>query len=382
MATELLLGVRLMPGPSKVIKLNDVNLKAKVENLRMETATKIELPKDSFELIYCGCILEDDVTLESCGLKSGAMIHVLKKKDPEIPVPAKSISEESILQLASAFRSFNENPALRSALHRLSKRPEVIENIILTTPGLNEDSVAIAMLQDPDLMAYFTHSDTVKRIAELHPVLVEAAQLIAAAVHEEAHNAAASSGPSSSSMNAASTAYSYSLDNLSDDEMAGDSSQSSDSAQHQNGSSRLDAGSNPMAITTAQLAAALARAGANGRTRIPPPSSSSSSASTGSFSSGVITTEMFTQAMQQAFAASSASGLPPPLQTSASSTAISTAPSAAIPPVRSSSNLETQLAQMHEIGLRDDTINIQALEFTNGDVQAAIELVFSGLGDN
>lgn len=69
------------------------------------------------ELIYCGCILEDDVTLESCGLKSGAMIHVLKKKDPEIPVPAKSISEESILQLASAFRSFNENPALRSALH-------------------------------------------------------------------------------------------------------------------------------------------------------------------------------------------------------------------------------------------------------------------------
>lgn len=48
MATELLLGVRLMPGPSKVIKLNDVNLKAKVENLRMETATKIELPKDSF----------------------------------------------------------------------------------------------------------------------------------------------------------------------------------------------------------------------------------------------------------------------------------------------------------------------------------------------
>lgn len=46
---------------------------------------------------------------------------------------------------------------------RLSKRPEVIDNIISSSPGLHEDSVAIAMLQDPDLMAHFTDVDTVKR---------------------------------------------------------------------------------------------------------------------------------------------------------------------------------------------------------------------------
>jgi hypothetical protein len=33
------------------------------------------------ELIYCGNILEDDSTLRSCGLKSGVMVHVLKKKE-------------------------------------------------------------------------------------------------------------------------------------------------------------------------------------------------------------------------------------------------------------------------------------------------------------
>lgn len=33
------------------------------------------------ELIYCGNILEDDATLKSCGLKSGVMVHVLKKKE-------------------------------------------------------------------------------------------------------------------------------------------------------------------------------------------------------------------------------------------------------------------------------------------------------------
>jgi len=33
------------------------------------------------ELVYCGNILDDDSTLKSCGLKSGVMVHVLKKKE-------------------------------------------------------------------------------------------------------------------------------------------------------------------------------------------------------------------------------------------------------------------------------------------------------------
>lgn len=46
---------------------------------------------------------------------------------------------------------------------RLSKRPEVIDNIISSSPGLHEDAVAIAMLQDPELMAHFIDVDTVRR---------------------------------------------------------------------------------------------------------------------------------------------------------------------------------------------------------------------------
>ncbi|XP_033219377.1 ubiquitin-like protein 7 [Belonocnema kinseyi] len=355
MTTELVLSVRLPSQTPSTYKLSDINLKNKVEELRNEAAGKTNLPKDSFELIYCGCILEDDATLESCGLKNGATVHILKKNAPETPVPAKSISDISVTQLANAFQSFNANPALRSALHRLSKRPEVIENIISSSPGLSEDAVAIAMLQDPDLMAHFTDPDTVKRIAELHPLLVEAAQHISTAVHEEAHNSAASSSDPSSS-NAPSTAYSYSLDNMSDDEeMAGDSSQSSDSAlgRHQSNS----------AITTAQLAAALSRAGGRGF----PHSGSSTSSSRASRNSGLITTEMFSQAMQQAFASAPAPAAPV-------SAAASTTPQ--------SVDIQRQLAQMHEIGLLDDAVNLQALQVTSGDVQAAIELVFSGFSDN
>lgn len=186
--------------------------------------------------------------------------------------------------------------------------------------------------------------------------------MIAAAVHEEAHSTAAS-GPGPSSINAPSTAYSYSLDNLSDDEemAGGDSSQSSDSAQP---NVLSEFSSNSSTITTAQLAAALSRAGARNAF---PLSNSSSLTSTTSLNSSVITTEMFSQAMQQAFAAApnSVSGLPP------------------IPPILpQSSDLQLQLTQMHEIGLQDDAVNVQALQFTNGDVQAAIELVFSGFNDS
>jgi ubiquilin len=40
--------------------------------------------------------------------------------------------------------------------------------------------------------------------------------------------------------------------------------------------------------------------------------------------------------------------------------------------------LSRQLQQMHELGLTDDTLNVQALQATGGDVHAAIDIVFSG----
>lgn len=49
---------------------------------------------------------------------------------------------------------------------RIIKRPEVVDNIILSSPGLHKDAVAIAILQDPDLMSHFTDVDTVKKLVK------------------------------------------------------------------------------------------------------------------------------------------------------------------------------------------------------------------------
>ncbi|OAD57766.1 Ubiquitin-like protein 7 [Eufriesea mexicana] len=347
MSSELILSVRLDPQTVSTIKLSDINFKTKVEELKHEVAGRVNLTKESFELIYCGCVLEDDMTLESYGLKGGAMVHVLRKRESEMLSFPKDISEDRILQLVSAFKSFKKNPGLRSALYRIGKKPEVLNNIISSSPGLHEDTVAIAILQDPDLMSYFTDVETVRRFAEAHPVLVEAAQNIAAAVHAEAHNNV-TVGSNSSLANSQPTVYSYSLDNLSgDEEMAGDSSQSSDSTQPSN----LSSNPTNSAVTVAQLAAAVSRATAESF----PFLNSTSSTSTGSTNSGIITTEMFTQAMQQVHT-------PPVLPRS--------------------SDLQQMLAQMHELGLQNDTLNLRALHLTNHDVQAAIDLVFSGFSNN
>lgn len=40
-------------------------------------------------------------------------------------------------------------------------------------------------------------------------------------------------------------------------------------------------------------------------------------------------------------------------------------------------NMAPQLAQMRELGISDEIVAIQALEATNGDVQAAINIIFS-----
>lgn len=199
-------------------------------------------------------------------------------------------------------------------------------------------------------------------------MLIEAAQNIAAAVHEEAHNAA-SSGSSSSMANSQATARSYSVDNMTlEEEMARDIANffsthpmndlrfpNTPSNNSQASSQRSD---NPASSTSS---------GIGGGTN---------PASAGNQSTGVVTRQMFMEAMRQVALTTNNS-----TAQAASSQVASLSP--ILPTISpQATDLQRQLAQMHEMGLQDDMLNVQALQFTNGDVQAAIELVFSGFGDN
>lgn len=61
----------------------------------------------------------------------------------------------------------------------------------------------------------------------------------------------------------------------------------------------------------------------------------------------------------------------------------STAASSSQSPVPKDEDFRTQLDHMHEMGLLDDALNVRALLICSGDVNAAINLVFSGaIGDD
>lgn len=220
------------------------------------------------------------------------------------------------------------------------------------------------MLQDPDLIVHMSDPETVRKIAKQHPSLIEAANYIAAHVHEEAANV-------NQNQASTSTGYSYSLEALSDDEEM-DSSSSDPPRESQ----PLTRNSSYNAITAAQLAAAIANAT---NTNFGSPSMNSP-ASNPPPTGNVITSEMFSNAMQQAFA------------TSPFGAAFGSTPSTPNPAnVNRNSEEETienitrrlqpQLRQMREMGLTNDAVNVRALQATSGDVQSAIELVFSGAID-
>lgn len=72
------------------------------------------------DIIYCGCFLENDSTLESCGLKNGAMVHILKKKENEEKNTSNSRNasdqEANLAMLTSMFKSFLGDPLLELAM--------------------------------------------------------------------------------------------------------------------------------------------------------------------------------------------------------------------------------------------------------------------------
>nr|BAN20903.1 unkown protein [Riptortus pedestris] len=206
--STLVLAIRYPPNDFTRLQLDQVNFDSKVDNFKCDVSTKTNIPKESMELVYCGNILDDELTLSSYGLKPGVMLHVLKKKAKDVPIRSQPMSEQDIKALVIAFKTLTLNPSHRNSLQKLS-RPDILENIIMITPGLSQDPVAISLIQDPELMVRLANFETVRRIVELHPALAEAANHIAATVHEEAiHSHTA--GPSTSAFGL--------LDLLSDDD--------------------------------------------------------------------------------------------------------------------------------------------------------------------
>ncbi|CAH1798046.1 unnamed protein product, partial [Owenia fusiformis] len=335
MATNSVVLCNRMSSKTSRLRLEGVDFSGNVSIFRKNISQRLDINAEEIELVYCGRCLKDEDTVTSYGVRPGATVHVLKSNKTELPSAVQALDNTAVQQCVTALQNTLENPAYRHIVERMLSDPKTLENIVAATPGVDKDPVALAMLQDPDTLSILADKDVMLKAIESHPCMGHAAQMVAAAVKKEV-----AKGTTSSSRGT------YSMDQMDEEDFMG-SSRSRGPQQ---------------AITTNQLAAALAMANSSSSSR--PTESmdqSSSSNSTSrpdnsSASANQITNDFIRYALQ------AASGAPPGGSTEASA--------------MTRENLQSQLQQLHDMGISDEATALRALQATGGNVQAALELIF------
>lgn len=87
------------------------------------------------------------------------------------------------------FRAALTNPSFRQVLQNISK-PESLNSLITSVPGLSDDQVAVSMLHDWELLLQLAESKAVNTLAEKHPAVLDAISQILASVPGIANPAA------------------------------------------------------------------------------------------------------------------------------------------------------------------------------------------------
>ncbi|XP_051898666.1 ubiquitin-like protein 7a [Pristis pectinata] len=347
------------PGPGGGLRI------AALKELIAERLPGAAPAPELIELVYCGRKLKDEQTLDFYGIQGGSTIHVLKKSWPEPeqkPEPvdqAAAAREFRVLQAA-----LHASPAYREAVFKMLGNKESLDQIIVATPGLSNDPIALGVLQDKDLFVLFTDPSLLDTLISSHPALVNAMVLVL-------HSVTGTTPPptaGSNSRNIQSTSYSevpggFLFDGLSDDEDEFQQSRATASSSNASGSRPATLGYSgsvgPRPITQSELATALALASTPESSAVTPTTGTQGTSSSLSpvMNSGVpsaapISHDIFSQALQQALQASNISAL--------------------------QNQWQPQLQQLRDMGIQDNELSLRALQATGGDIQAALELIFAG----
>ncbi|XP_063830111.1 ubiquitin-like protein 7 isoform X1 [Ostrinia nubilalis] len=377
------LGIKVKPGPIERHKLENFSLDNTVGLLRSEAEKKANVPSTSLELIHHGKILKDDATLLDSGVKNGEMVHVVKRKFQAAPPPPPSYSDSELQQLNTSLRTLGctpNAPGWTRAMQLLNDENAMAE-ISESVPSLVEDCSTLSILHEVELLAALgANVQTMRRGANAHPGLPNALRTLMRLVR----SSSSASGTIDGSV--PTSGFAYSLEALSEDEDADEEETEEGAAER-----------NP--ITQEQLAAALqaateavsgSRSGAGGQDSLlrllaaaddSTRSTEASTPTTTGASRSMITPEMFSEAISEAITRAgstrnSTSASTPMDQGSASAGSSSTL-------ISREEDFAPQLQHMHEMGLVDDALNVRALLICSGDVNAAINLVFSGaIGDD
>ncbi|XP_022100884.1 ubiquitin-like protein 7 [Acanthaster planci] len=362
-------------------QLDEIDFSGLVSSLREKVSAAIGLPSSELSMVYCGRLLRDTDSLKFYGLESGCTVHALRKKEPVPTAQAEPLDDVAIRHLITALHAALLNPAHRQAVHRILTSTETIDNIIAVTPGLASDHTAVSMLRDPELLIQIADADNVRRIVGAHPAIGHAVMHIAASVNEEgiqtdrARTAEAEQGPlqpdlSDDEMDTSSNVSNHSISPFQVIECflsaalagagVGSAGSSAGAFNTQGTFQPYSATPRPQnqAVTTSQPSTSTSSQGQG---------SSSGSRVRGQSSSSLITADLLARALQQHQQVATAR-----------TTTSRQAPDHSDGSTLSAQQLQVQLQQLRSMGITDDTVSLQALQVTGGNVQAALELIFEG----
>ncbi|XP_066524494.1 ubiquitin-like protein 7a [Hoplias malabaricus] len=315
------------------------------------------------ELVYCGRKLRDELTLDSYGIQSGSTVHILRKSwpEPEIqPEPVDRVTAAREFRVLQA--ALHTSTAYRDSVFKMLNNKESLDQIIVATPGLSSDPMALSVLQDKELFIQFTDPNMLDMLINSHPALVNAIILV---LHSVAGSVPTQQS-ASSSRNVSSSSYSdmpggFLFEGMSDDEEEFQSGNRGGLSSSSTGTSGLRPATlgysgavGPRPITQSELATALALASTPESSAVTPTiGNQGASSGVSPIPAGTpITNDLFNQALQQALQVSSISSL--------------------------QSQWQSQLQQLRDMGIQDEELILRALQATGGDIQAALELIFAG----
>ncbi|KAL1400956.1 hypothetical protein pipiens_007009 [Culex pipiens pipiens] len=379
------LGVHLPFKSYRKIKVDNFDLSNKTEQLREEARKAIsELPAEEFDFIYCGDLLQNDDVLQEKGVENGSVVHLIqKKKDlPSLP-QVDNFTEADVQQVLGIWRTVDPSNFQKV------RHPEFMKNVLDANPAIRQDLWALSILKDPILLSSMQQPETIRRVAEKHYILIKASRSIVQLLN--------------SKMISKSTTFSPTIESALEDALS-DSSSSEDNTSPTTSTGVRSA----RRITADQLASALAFAGssynslnsisqrdADNRQTTDPTSQPSTSGSAPA--SNRITSSMFMNALSEVIQSQRQrepnSNEPEPMDTSPATAATAQPPAAAPGDMgaqtlsqhstleASLSQYRAELEQMREMGLTDTETNLQALIVCNGNVETAVNLVFSGMNN-
>lgn len=325
--------------------IHGIDLNSKVEELKKIAAEKTNIPIEEQNCVFAGELMKDEKTLDSYGIQDGFTVYVLRKCP--LPEPIEQDADDfPIVEVLPVLEKAIKSPLYRNTVTKILANPDMLEQLIVTTPGLSADPVAMTLLQDPELLEQLVETANVQTVIQEHPSLVQAASYIAAAIAKEGGG----EGPSSR--------HNPSL-------LVGDDYESDDELR----------GMEPGLLAQAELVAA-------NEERI--------QSSRGSRSQQQITSSLLSSALASAGisqASSSRSNEAGPSRRAGPSTSrqaitrdmVSEAMVSARNVVQTSSQMQSQLQQLRDMGITDDALSLQALSATDGDVQAALNIIFGGM---